>query len=74
MSDEKPDSIDDLLPQDVRIVSRIEIAEILLPSGAAEVVLWSRTSDGEGLDVTQFLGLLEHAKWKAMSKALATRT
>ncbi|MGX7727575.1 hypothetical protein [Rhodococcus sp. 5G237] len=56
------DRPEDFLPEGSLVTARIEIVEAITPEGEPVLSWHAATSDGDELDATRFLGLIERAK------------
>lgn len=60
---------EDFLPEGSLVTARIEIVEAITPDGDPAVSYHAATADGDELDSTRFLGLIERAKLDAWQEA-----
>ena len=61
---------EDFLPEGSLITARIEIVEAITPESEQGVSWHATTSDGDELDITRLLGLVERAKLDAWFTSL----
>ena len=61
---------EDFLPEGSLVTARIEIVEAITPDGEQGVSWHAATSDGDELDITRLLGMVERAKLDAWFTSL----
>lgn len=61
---------EDFLPERSLVTARIEIVEAITPDGEQGISWQAATSDGDELDITRLLGMVERAKLDAWFTSL----
>lgn len=64
---------DDSLPEGSFVLARIEIVEYLDPDGVQLLSSYAADGNGEELDATRFLGIVERAKFESWAASQEDR-